>query len=182
MGRLTPPISERRDQIASRNLLPAPIKQCFGLAPADEAAQAFATSMDPLAEFVCRQIVPPRLVQARQGGLEDCPGVVVEADQGIELCLAGRGIADCPGYFAGKADQVRLKPGIALFLGPDRAAGDSRAGCPPTDGPRIAAGSRIRIGFEQPVFSSAFATLETFDQGEPGGADPRRTVETVGQR
>jgi hypothetical protein len=90
-------------------------------------------------------------VQLGQGRLGNCPGVVVEADQSIELVLAGRRSAQRAGNIPGEADQIALQPGVAFGPGPDRAASDALAGRAPANRPRIAAGARIGIGLEPAI-------------------------------
>jgi len=135
--------------------------------------------MNPLAKFGGRPGKIPRLVQLGQGGPAYRPGVVMKADQGIELLLAGWGIAQGAGNIRAVAGQIGLKPGIALRRGPDRARADPLAGGAPADGPGIAAGAGIGIGLKQSIAALPGAAFKPLDQGNPVRANPLWTTWTT---
>ena len=152
------------DQIARCNLSVAAIERRFGRSAADQAVQALAPGVDPFAEFGLCRCEFSGLVQPGQGCAGNRPGVVVKRNQRIELCLAGGRAIQRTGHFAGEARQIGLKPGIALRLGPDRAARDPFSGRAPADRPGIAAGAGIGIGFEAAVGPQSSATLKLLDE------------------
>lgn len=80
-------------------------------------------------------------------------GVVVKADERIELRLVGWGIANCPCDFISIPAQFGLEVRIALLNGPDRGVINVGPGRCLTDCPGRSARCGIRIGFNQAVFA-----------------------------
>lgn len=62
----------------------------FGRAATDQTVEPLAAGVDPLAEFGPGSGKFTGFVQFGQRGTRDRAGIVVKADQGIELGLAGR--------------------------------------------------------------------------------------------
>ncbi len=144
---------------------PGTIKRSFVLPPPDQPPEHLAAVENPFAELGLRTRNVAGDVLCGQGGRGNPASVILEADQRIELVVAGRRLADRLGYFGGVAGKVVFEAGIALRCSPERAGPDAGAGRPPADSPGEAIGAaRVRIGLEPAIGAPPAAALPFADQ------------------
>jgi hypothetical protein len=83
-------MSEPAQGIARCYLSSVTIERRFSRAAADQTVEPLAAGVDPLAEFGPGSGKFTSLVQFGQRGSRDRAGILVKADLGIQLGLAGR--------------------------------------------------------------------------------------------
>lgn len=121
------------------------------------------------------------LVLAGQSRAVNRTGIVVKADERIELRRAGGGIADGAGHVAGITLKIAREAPVALVPRPDSARPDprsrlkTRTGGAPANRPGFCTRARVWIRFDQAIAALARAAFETLDQGNSDRRDCLRT-------